>query len=185
MRLNKRFPLIIGLSFFAALLAILLTPFSVSGGLRLWLSWKAHQENLTIKIDKIDAPFLRPVVLRGIHIISTPQNAFRFELNAKQAVIHLNLSAIILRGRGRTIRTLSVEDLRAEIHRNHSGTLLSESGWSTLHRLFPPNFNRDRFDLRARRGPIAIPPRNASLSARELEACQSIRVDLPSASPAS
>ncbi len=183
MRLNKRFPLIIGLSFFAALLAILLTPFAVSGGLRLWLSWKAHQENLTIKIDKIDAPFLRPVVLRGIHIISTPQNAFRFELNAKQAVIHLNLSAIILRGRGRTIRTLSVEDLRAEIHRNHSGTLLSESGWSTLQRLFPTNFNLDRFDLRAEGGPTVILLRNASLSASEIEAGQFNAAEITIVSP--
>lgn len=170
MRLNKRFLLIIGLSLIAALLVVLLTPFAVSSGLRLWLSWRARQENLTIKIDKIDAPFLRPVVLQGIHIASATQNAFRFELNAKQSDIHLNLSAIILRTHGHTIRTLSIQDLRAEIHRNHSGTLLSESGWSTVQKLFPTNFNVDRFDLRLEDGPTVILLRNASLSASEIEA---------------
>ncbi len=57
----------------AALLAIVFAPVAVSNGLRLWVWWKSRQEGLTVSIDKIDAPFLQPVVIRGFRLGYTPK----------------------------------------------------------------------------------------------------------------
>src|ERR1700758_2433652 len=68
MTLKNRFPLIVLLVLLAGLLAIALAPFSVSNGLRLWVWWKSRQEGLSVSADKIDAPFLQPVVIRNLHV---------------------------------------------------------------------------------------------------------------------
>ena len=70
MTLKNRFPLIVLLLLLAGLLAIALAPFTVSNGLRLWVWWKSRQEGLIVSIDKIDAPFLQPVVIRNLHLKS-------------------------------------------------------------------------------------------------------------------
>ena len=145
MPLKNRFILGTLLVLLAAVFAIWCAPFAVSRGLRLWISWHARQQNLTVKIDKIDAPLLRPVVIRGIHVTSAPANAFRIDLNATQATITLNLQAIVLGIRERAIRSLSVEDLHAELRRNHAGTPMSEPGWRALQKSLPGNFNFDRY----------------------------------------
>ena len=59
---------------FMGLLAIWFAPFAVSHGVRLWIWWKAREQKLTVKIDQIDAPFLRPVVMRGFSMTSAPED---------------------------------------------------------------------------------------------------------------
>jgi len=159
------------LSVLALLFAIWFTPSAISNGLRLWIWWRARQQGLTVKIDKIDAPFLRPVVLRGFHMISAHDAPFHIEVSAVQATVGLNLKAIVLHMSGRAIRTLSTEGLRLEIHRNKpAGISLTESGWATLQKLFPGNLDLGRFDLRVEDGPAVILLRTVSLSASEIEA---------------
>ena len=171
MPLKNRFFLATLLVLLAAVLAIWIAPFAVSRGLRLWISWHARQQNLTVKIDNIDAPLLRPVVIRGIHVTSAPTNAFRIDLSATQATIDLNLKAVVF-GHERAIRALSVKGLRAELRRNHPGKPMSESGWNALQKSLPGNFNFDRFDLRVEDGPTVIFVRKASLSGSEIQAGQ-------------
>ena len=79
----------------AVLIAIWFTPFAVSNGIRLWVWWKGRQEGLIVKIDKIDAPLLRPVTLRGLKVTSTSGNAFRIELTATQASAQTTYEAVI------------------------------------------------------------------------------------------
>ena len=62
----------------AALLAIVFAPVAVSNGLRLWVWWKSRQEGLTVSIDKIDAPFLQPVVIRSFHVKSVRADALHY-----------------------------------------------------------------------------------------------------------
>ena len=77
MSLKTRFLLGALLIVLAALLAMWFSPTAVSNGVRWWAWWKASQEGLVVTIDKIDAPFLRPVVIRGFRVASLPRNAFR------------------------------------------------------------------------------------------------------------
>jgi hypothetical protein len=172
------------LSLLAAVLTICFAPFTVSNGVRAWIWWKARQQKLSVKIDKIDAPFLRPVVLRGFHLASRPEAAFRIDLGAAQATIHLNLKAILLRTRGRMIRTLSVEGLGIDVRReNTSGTALSQSVWLTGKKLLPDNFNLNAANLRVENGSTVILCRNVSVSASEIEAGRFNAGEITVASP--
>ena len=157
------------LAILAAILVIVSTPFVVAGGLRAWIWWQARQQQLTVEIKKIDAPFLHPVVLHDIHIASTPTSAFRIDVTAPRATISLNLRSILLRTRGRAVQGLAVEGLRGELHRNVSGASLPEKGWSAIQKALPANFSFDRVDLRIENGPTVIVLRNLSLNGNEIE----------------
>lgn len=170
MRFKKRFLLGAVILLIAGLLAVCFSPFAVSNGLRLWMAWKARHENLTVKIDKIEAPFLRPVVIQGFRVTSAPDAAFRIDISVTRATLSLNFSSMFLRTRGRAIQTLSAEGLHVELHRQHPGTTISERGWKTLQKILPANLVLDQLDLRWEDGRTVVLLRGVSLSAREIEA---------------
>src|SRR5260370_17493276 len=93
--------------------AIWFAPFAVSHSLRLWIWWKAREQKLTVKIDQIDAPLLRPVVVRGFRMTSAPDAALHIDMSAVQVTGNLNLKAILMRMCGTAIRTLSLERFHA------------------------------------------------------------------------
>src|ERR1700730_192178 len=163
MRSQRRFLFVLLAVVLVTLLLIVFSPALVAKGLRVWLWWNARAEKLTLKVDNIDAPFLRPIVLRGIHLKSADDAAVRIEANATQAVVSLNLKSILLRSRGRALENLSVEGLRAEIHRQKSGRPISDSGWSTLRRVLPENFAFTPFDLRFESGSALLLLRGVSI----------------------
>src|ERR1700730_15917419 len=99
------------LIFLTGLVAIWFAPFAVSHSLRLWIWWKAREQKLTVKIDQINAPFLRPVVMHGLRMTSAPDAAFHIDVSAAQATVNLNLKAILMRMGGRAIRLRSVQGL--------------------------------------------------------------------------
>jgi hypothetical protein len=70
------------LIFLVLLFAICFAPLLISDSVRLWFWWKARQQRLTVKIDGVDAPLLRPVVVRGLHVTSAGDAAFHIDLNA-------------------------------------------------------------------------------------------------------
>jgi len=171
-------------AFLAALLEIWFTPFAVSNGVRLWVWWKARQEGLIVKIDKIDAPLLRPVVLRGLHITSASENAFRIDLTATQASLDFNLKRILLRDRGHALRNLSIQQLRGDLRRSHpTGRAITQRGWATLHKLLPQNLSVTSSDVRVEDGPTVILLRNGFLSASETEAGYFNTAEIMVASP--
>ena len=155
----------------ALLIVIWFTPFAVSNGIRLWVWWKGRQEGLIVKIDKIDAPLLRPVTLRGLKVTSTPDNAFRIELSAMQASAALNLKSILLRTGGRAIRSVSIQQLRGELrHTNPAGRAITQRGWRAMQTLLPQNLTIGRAEVRVEDGPTIMLLRNAFLSTSEIEA---------------
>ncbi|MDQ2825228.1 MAG: hypothetical protein M3R29_07255 [Verrucomicrobiota bacterium] len=167
----------------AGLLGIVFSPVIVADGVRLWIWWKARQQKLTVKIDKIEAPFLRPILLRGLRITSSSDAAFRVELSAAQATASLNLKSILLGMSGRTVQHLSVTSLRLEIHSSESGTPFPESSWITWQRLLPNSLSVDHFELRVEDGPAVILLRSGSLSFSEIESGRFSTDELTIASP--
>ena len=79
MPFKNRIFLIILVIVMLALAAVLLAPIAVSNGVRLWVWWFARQEGLVATIDGVDAPFLRPIVIRQIHLKSVRGDAVRVE----------------------------------------------------------------------------------------------------------
>jgi len=168
----------------AALFAIWFTPFTVSNGIRLWIWWKARHERLIVDIDKIEAPFLRSVAIRGLRVRSMPENAFLIDLTVTQASVDLNFQRILLRMRGRAIRDLSIQELRGEVRRsNPAGRPITQSGWTTLQRLLPQNLRVARSDIRLQDGPTMILLRNGFLSISETEARRFSAAEVMIASP--
>ena len=101
--------LIVGL----ALAAVLLAPIAVSNAVRLWVGWFARQEGFVATIDGVDAPFLRPVVIRQIHLKSARDNAVRVDVTLLDARVALNPKHIFLHLSGRGIRGISIRELHA------------------------------------------------------------------------
>jgi len=168
----------------AVLIVIWFTPFAVSNGIRLWVWWNARQEGLIVKIDKIDAPFLRPVTLRGLNITSTSGNAFRIELTATQASAALNLKSIMLRRGGRVIRSVSIQQLRGQLrHSNPAGRAITQRGWRTMQTLLPQNLTIGSAEVRVEDGPTVMLLRNAFLSGSEIEAGRFYADEVMIASP--
>ena len=168
----------------AVLIVIWFTPFAVSNGIRLWVWWNGRQEGLIVKIDKIDAPFLRPVTLRGLNITSTSGNAFRIELTATQASAALNLKSIMLRRGGRVIRSVSIQQLRGQLrHSNPAGRAITQRGWRTMQTLLPQNLTIDSAEVRVEDGPTVMLLRNAFLSGSEIEAGRFYADEVMIASP--
>jgi hypothetical protein len=184
MALKNRFPLIVLLVLLAGVLAIALAPFTVSNGLRLWVWWKGRQEGLIVSIDKIDAPFLQPVVIRSFHLKSARPDALHIDLTATQVQLDLNLARILLHRPGHAIRNLSVEDLHGEIRReNPSVRGITKSGWGTLQRLLPQKCGVHSSEMRVQDGPTLILLRNGTFSTSEIEAGRFSAGELMIASP--
>jgi len=170
MPLRNRFFLASLLVLLIVTLAIALAPIMISNGIRLWVWWFARQEGFVATIDKIEAPFLRPIVIHEFQLKSSRDDALRVDITAMDARVTLNLKHILLRMGGRDIRNVSVRELRAEIHRtNPNVRALNERAWATLHRLLPESMSIAKLEMRVENGPTLILLRNAFLSASETE----------------
>jgi len=184
MSFKNRFFLVSLLILLAVPFAIWVAPFTVSNGVRLWVWWKARHEGLIVSIDKIEAPFLRPVTIRGLQVKSAPDNAFLIDLTVTQVSLNLNLKRILLGMPARAIRDLSIQKLHGELRRrNRAGRAITQSGWTTLHRLLPQSLSIAHSDIRLEDGPTMILLRNGSLSASETEARRFSAAEVMIASP--
>ena len=167
-----------------ALAAVLLAPIAVSNGVRLWVWWFARQEGFVATIDGVDAPFLRPIVIRQIHLKSVRNDAVRVDVTVLDARVGLNLKHVFLHLSGRDIRNISVREFHAEVRRtNPNVRALSERGWATLHRLLPETLGIAKLETRVENGPSLILLRNASLSVSETEPGRFTAAELMIASP--
>jgi hypothetical protein len=184
MPFKNRIFLIILVIVIVALAAVLLAPIAVSNGVRLWVWWFARQEGLVATIDGVDAPFLRPIVIRQIHLKSVRGDAARVDVTVLDARVVLNLKHVFLHLSGRDIRSISVREFHAELHRtNPNVQALSERGWVTLHRLLPETLSIAKLETRVENGPSLILLRNASLSASEAEPGRFTAAELMITSP--
>jgi hypothetical protein len=184
MPFKNRIFLIILVIVVVALAAVLLAPMAVSNGVRLWVWWFARQEGFDATIDRVDAPFLRPIVIRQIHLKSIRDDAVRVDVTMIDTRVVLNLKHIFLHLSGRDIRNISVREFRAELHRtNPNVRALSERGWATLHRLLPETLSIAKLETRIENGLSLILLRNASLSASETEPGRFTAAELMITSP--
>jgi hypothetical protein len=184
MRFKNRIFLIILVIVMVALAAVLLAPIAVSNGVRIWVWWFARQEGFVATIDGVEAPFLRPIVIRQIHLKSVREDAVRVDITVLDARVVLNLKHVFLHLSGRDIRNISIREFHAELHRtNPNVQALSERGWATLHRLLPETLGIAKLETRVENGPSLILLRNASLAISETEPGRFTAAELMITSP--
>jgi len=168
----------------AALLAVWCTPFAVSRGVRWWIWWRARQEGFIVEINKVDAPFLRPVVIRQLRLRNARDDALRLDLTITDALVELDFKHILLHRQGRAIRNLSIRQLRGEFRRTKPTVrAITRRGWATLHRMLPENLTIPDAELRIENGPTVIVLRNGFLSANQTEPGRFSAAEVMIASP--
>src|SRR5215475_4767149 len=184
MPFKNRIFLIVLVIVFVALATVFLAPMTVSNGVRLWVWWFARQEGFVATIDGVDAPFLRPIIIRQIHLKSPRDDAVPVDLTLIDARVVVNLKHILLHLSGRDIRDISVREFRAELRcTTRNVQTLREQGWATLHRLLPETLSIAKLETRVENGPSLILLRNASLSASETEPGRFTAAELMNTSP--
>src|SRR5437899_3723826 len=184
MPLKSRFLLVSLFLLLAALLAFWFTPFAVSHGVRWWIWWRARQEGFIVNIDKIDAPFLRPVAIRELLLRNAHDDKLRIDLTITDATFELNFKHILLHSRGRAIRNLSIRELHGELRRsNPTVRAMTRRGWATLHRMLPEDLTVAGSEVRIENGPTLVLLRNGFLSANQTEAGRFGAAEVMIASP--
>src|SRR5947207_4175156 len=184
MSLKSRFLLGSLFLLLAALLALWFTPSAVSHGVRWWIWWRARQEGFMVKIDKIDAPFLRPVAIRQLRLRNARDDVLRIDLTITDATFELNFKHILLHSRGRAIRNLSIRELHGELRRsNPTVRAMTRRGWATLHRMLPEDLTVASSEVRIENGPTLVLLRKGFLSANQTEAGRFTAAEVMIASP--
>src|SRR5688572_1097286 len=113
---RKKFLIVFCALLSAALLAVLFAPFFVAAGLRLWMTSAARQQGLRIETARIEAPFLRPVVIHKLRVTNEANAPFLMEGAVARVEIDLNLAGI-LSGTPHSLHSLTAEGVVLDIRR--------------------------------------------------------------------
>ena len=153
----------------AALAGIALSPVFVGTATRSWLQWQAHRQHLKIELDQLSAPLLRPVSIGRIRITNEASVSTQIELNVEHATLRLNLARIVT-GKANGVHGLSIQNMRAEVRRDFSGSKQPlHFNWRALQALLPADFEIAHLDLRIENGPSVLLLRNAAISGNQIE----------------
>jgi hypothetical protein len=152
----------------AALVIVCFAPLIVAGGLRVWAQRTAKREGLQLELGEIDAPFLRPVIIRNVRVHSDSALPFQIEGSAPRVELGLNLSGVF-GGSRRPIRHLEVEGLTLTIRRSPAATLPARAPWSFLKTLLADSFKFSAVNLHVENELATVDVRDGELTGSELE----------------
>jgi len=154
----------------AAGLVVFLAPVIVASGLRFWAERVARREGLRIEFGQIEAPFLRPVVIRNLRLRSEAPAPFQIDCAAPRLEVALNLAGI-LTGSRRPLRALNIEGLTLDIRRNPATTEAAKrTAWSVFENLLADNFKFSAVNLHVVNGSTTVEVHDGLLTGSGLEA---------------
>jgi hypothetical protein len=170
MRVKRSLLVTVAIVLLTAALVVCFAPFLVAGGLRLWAQRVARREGLQLEIGNIEAPLLRPVVIRDLHLRTEGVAPFQVDCAASRLEVALNLSAIFTQTR-RPVRALNVEGLNLSVRGKQETASPSRTApWSVLENLVADQFSFTRVQLHVENGVTTVDMRDAALTGSELEA---------------
>jgi hypothetical protein len=170
MRLKRPALITIAVLLLAATLIVVLAPVIVATGLRFWAERVARREGWTLQMESIEAPLLRPVLVRNLRVQSGPSAPFQFEFAAARVELDLNLVAI-LGGSRRSIRSSNIDGVTLQIRRNPQVAATSERiTWSLFGNLLADNFKFSAVNLHVENGATTVDVRDGVLTGSEMEA---------------
>lgn len=167
---RKRFLiLILAALFVAAVLVVCLAPLIVANGVRIWAERVARREGLQLQLEKIEAPLLRPVVVRNLRVESGPAAPFLIKCVASRLELDLSLSGIFA-GARRPLRALKIESLTLDIRQNPAAPSPPQpTAWSVFQNLLADDFNFTGVQLHVENGVTTVELRDGTLSGSVLE----------------
>ena len=157
--------------FVAAALIVVLAPVIVANGVRLWAERVARREGLQLQLEQIEAPLLRPVVVRNLRVESGPAAPFLIKCAASRLELDLSLSGIFTSAR-RSLHALKVEGLTLDIRPNPAAapSPSQRTAWSVFQYLRADDFEFSGVQLHVDNGVTTVDLRDGALSGSELEA---------------
>jgi hypothetical protein len=154
----------------AAALVVVLAPIIVANGVRLWAEHLAGREGLQLQLEKIEAPLLRPVVVRNLRVENGPAAPFLIKCVASRLELDLSLSGIFT-GARRPLHALKVEGLALDIRPNPAALSPSQRmAWSVFQYLRADAFEFSGVQLHLENGVTTVDLRDGALGGSELEA---------------
>jgi len=169
MQRKKTLVLIAAGLFIAAILVLCLAPLIVANGVRLWAERVARREGSQLQLEKIEAPLLRPVIVRNLRVESGPAGPFLIKCTASRLELDLSFAGIFT-GARRPLHALKTEGLTLDIRRNPTAPSPSQrTAWSVFQNLLADDFNLSGVQLHIDDGVTAIELRDGTLSGSVLE----------------
>lgn len=164
--MTSRKPLIIlaGAVVILALVTLIAAPLAVATALRISIARTARQHGLAVTFGNIEAPLLRPVVMRNVKISSAQPGGVALEI--ERAQLDLRLAAWFDPSRGRVLRNLSVDGLRGEIRRTGAPR---GAGWRSFRALLADDFDIAAPSLKITAGGVVVELQQLAISGSELE----------------
>jgi hypothetical protein len=170
MRVKRSLLVTVAVVLLAAALVVCFTPLLVAEGLRLWAQRIARREGLQLEIASINAPLLRPVIIRALHLRTKGAAPFQIDCAASKMEVALNLSALFTQAR-RPVRALNIEGLNLTIRGNKEPASTSRTApWSVLENLLADQFQFTGVQLHVENGATTVDMQDAELTGSELEA---------------
>lgn len=171
MRFKKILLFSAGALLVVAVLAVFLTPLLVANGLRLWMATTAKQNGLNISFEKLDAPFLRPVVVEKLKITSQTDAPLQVMVEVPRVDMELHLAAIVDTSHGRFLRSLTAESIGVDIRRNtQEPTESPRIAPRIMEDLLPDNFKLSQLGLHIENGDTIVDLQNGVLTGAQIEA---------------
>jgi hypothetical protein len=179
---RKRFLIVLGALFFVVLLAVLFAPFFVATGLRFWMTRAAGQQGLRIETERIEAAFLRPVVIHKLRVTNAMNKPFRMEGAVSRLEIDLNLAGIFA-GAPRWLHSLTAEGVTLDVRRNAQPASSEKFAWPVLNSLLSDNFKLSGVQLHVENGSTIVDLRDGTLTGSQLESgvftAKEVAIDSP------
>jgi len=170
MRRRRPLILIAAALFAGAALVVVLAPLIVANGVRLWAERVARREGLQLQLERIEAPLLRPVVVRNLRVESGPAAPFLIKCVASRLELDLSLSGIFTGGR-RPLHALNIEGLTLDIRPNPAASSPSQrTAWSVFQNLLADDFQFSGVQFHVENGGTTVDLHDGVLSGSVLEA---------------
>ena len=183
MSFAKRLSLFALILTLASVVVVCLSPLLVSNGLRLFVWWKGRAQGVKIEFREIDAPFLKPVVIRGLRVTSARPCIVRIDLAAERATLDLNLRTIFFLSNARVLHAAWIDGLRCDLRRDPRQTAECNFDWQFLHRLLADEVRLTNVDLHVNNGSTDFVLRGAQWTASEIESgkflAREVRISTP------
>src|SRR5688572_27800036 len=180
---RKRFLIVFGALFLVALVGVLFAPFFVATGLRFWMTRAARQQGLRIETERIEAAFLRPVVIHKLRITNEANASFVMEGTVSRLEIDLNLAGMFA-GAPRALHSLTAEGVALDVRRNAQPAESSQRfPWPVLNNLLSDNFKFSGVQLHVENGSTIVDLRDGTLTGSQLESgiftAREVAIDSP------
>jgi hypothetical protein len=169
MRLKRPLILVAGSLLVAFLLVVCFAPLIVANGLRIWAERAARREGMRLEVEQVQAPLLRPVVVRKLRFTNDAAAPFHIDCAASRLEFDLNLVGL-LTGSGRPLRAITVEGLTLDIRQIPSAANPSyRLPWSVFENLLADNFKLIGVQLHIENGSTILDLRDGTLTGSQLE----------------